>query len=250
MISLFACLILASLAAGAPSGQAVPAKVPYGALSGQAVPAKVPSEVPSGQAERLAKLAKHQDDNGDMCECDYYSGGCMITVGAPKGYKCRCRYFFLWSCNGHAIKCGNHETCPENCATYQCCNHGGGDCGAYESIWNDTVISNWSEMTGLRLGGEWLLSHSASTSARNEGRVQSNSNLAHSNASVSSAWSSLPRMTVLLMLSQGVELRSSVIIEIIPREWSSSFKVISIRLHIASKTSAMMPDDYKNIQYM
>merc|ERR1712042_429018 len=123
MISLFACLILASLAAGAPSGQAVPAKVSYGALS--------------GQAERLAKLAKlekHQDDNGDMCECDYYSGGCMITVGAPKGYKCRCRYFFLWSCNGHAIKCGDHETCPENCATYQCCNHGGGDCGAYELI--------------------------------------------------------------------------------------------------------------------
>ena len=88
-----------------------------------------------------------------MCECDYYAGGCMITVGAPKGYKCRCRYFFLWSCNGHAIRCGQHETCPENCATYQCCNHGGGDCGAYELIWNDTVISNWSEMTAIT---KWL----------------------------------------------------------------------------------------------
>jgi len=125
MISFLACVILASVAADAPSASGTP--------FGQAVPAQVPSRAPSDQAEQLAKFqhlrrAKRQNYH-EKCECKYSPGGCRIQTAPPKGYKCKCEYIFLWTCWGFGQDCVKGEQCPPAyCKSHWCCQLGGGDC--------------------------------------------------------------------------------------------------------------------------
>ena len=51
----------------------------------------------------------------------------------PEGWKCLCVYKVLWTCQGYPIQCDEGETCPGDCFSHECCDHGGGDCGGYPS---------------------------------------------------------------------------------------------------------------------
>ena len=69
------------------------------------------------------------------CECDYYSGGCVIVEGAGYGSKCRCTYDFINTCSGTEESCSSGEisagSCVRGCTSQACCVTGGGDCGGY-----------------------------------------------------------------------------------------------------------------------
>eukprot|EP00123_Amoebidium_parasiticum_P009089 comp19232_c0_seq1/m.22001 comp19232_c0_seq1/g.22001 ORF comp19232_c0_seq1/g.22001 comp19232_c0_seq1/m.22001 type:complete len:465 (-) comp19232_c0_seq1:721-2115(-) len=66
------------------------------------------------------------------CDCDYHSGGCSISVTAPVGYACECRYRGLWTCGGTAKRCDlNQAKCTQPDKTKEACVLGGGDCGGY-----------------------------------------------------------------------------------------------------------------------
>merc|ERR1711963_1275274 len=78
-------------------------------------------------ASLVSGKAKHD------CDCDYHPGGCLISVAAPEGFKCRCVYRGAWTCRGYAVGCDEHEMhlCKGNCYSRTCCMIGNGDCGAY-----------------------------------------------------------------------------------------------------------------------
>ena len=103
-----------------------------------------PLYLSKGQLSRFQRLAKHQA-NGNMCECDYYPGGCMIIDPPPEGYKCVCNYDFLWTCSGYANQCDESEDCPANCKTHACCKRGGGECSAYGRNWCEMTLQSWNE---------------------------------------------------------------------------------------------------------
>ncbi|XP_064092233.1 uncharacterized protein LOC135205469 [Macrobrachium nipponense] len=65
------------------------------------------------------------------CDCQYYSGGCLIHEPAPYGWKCVCAYKSFWTCTGWAQQCSADEVCPGNDFSYCGCKNGGGDCGGY-----------------------------------------------------------------------------------------------------------------------
>ena len=67
----------------------------------------------------------------EACDCDYHSGGCVISRGAPAGSKCKCIYKGAWTCRGTEIGCDAGENCPGGCRSKKCCNAANGDCGGY-----------------------------------------------------------------------------------------------------------------------
>merc|ERR1712002_117473 len=77
----------------------------------------------------------------DSCSCEYYSGGCIISVPAPKGFFCKCNYVGFWTCTGDQKECvpyGHNqvsgEACDGKCKSKKCCKaHPDSDCGGYKN---------------------------------------------------------------------------------------------------------------------
>ncbi len=65
------------------------------------------------------------------CDCNYHSGGCVISRGAASGNVCKCVYKGAWTCSGFEVGCPSGHHCAGGCTSRQCCNDGGGDCGGY-----------------------------------------------------------------------------------------------------------------------
>ncbi|CAL4163046.1 unnamed protein product [Meganyctiphanes norvegica] len=67
------------------------------------------------------------------CSCEYYPGGCIISVAAPAYSACHCTYRGAWTCTGEVVGCMDpvSEFCSHPDTTIYSCAQGGGDCGAY-----------------------------------------------------------------------------------------------------------------------
>ena len=61
-----------------------------------------------------------------------------------------------------AMQCDHDETCPGDCYSRECCQHGGGDCGGYRvhhfRWWNITIkqeysyiVREWLDLAGLKM---------------------------------------------------------------------------------------------------
>ncbi|XP_057376657.1 uncharacterized protein LOC130697880 [Daphnia carinata] len=67
------------------------------------------------------------------CDCDYHSGGCVISQPAPPGSACRCSYKGFFTCRGSNTGCrdASSQYCKNPDTSIQSCFLGGGDCGGY-----------------------------------------------------------------------------------------------------------------------
>ena len=81
-----------------------------------------------------------------MLYCTYLN--ILYCQAPPEGWKCDCIYKGAWTCSGVAMQCDHDETCPGDCYSRECCQHGGGDCGGYRvhhfRWWNITIKQEYS----------------------------------------------------------------------------------------------------------
>merc|ERR1712183_428858 len=69
------------------------------------------------------------------CDCNYHSGGCLISSTAPPGLACRCVYRGFWTCSGTVVGCVDeqHIKCLNPGYDKASCLQGSGNCGAYRN---------------------------------------------------------------------------------------------------------------------
>ena len=68
----------------------------------------------------------------ETCDCDYQSGGCVISKPAPSGKACQCRYKLIWTCEGSLINCDTSlSKCLKPDHSKESCELGQGDCDGY-----------------------------------------------------------------------------------------------------------------------
>lgn len=67
------------------------------------------------------------------CDCNYHTGGCIISKMAPPNFACECTYKVLWRCTGQTVACNDSASsiCKKPDASKAACLFGGGDCGGY-----------------------------------------------------------------------------------------------------------------------
>ena len=73
------------------------------------------------------------DGYKDSCDCDYRSGGCIISESARPSSACRCKYLCFWTCSGSTVKCPvfTSKRCQYPDRSKASCIFGDGDCGGY-----------------------------------------------------------------------------------------------------------------------
>ena len=66
------------------------------------------------------------------CDCDYASGGCIVSKRPKFGCKCKCSYQGFWTCgsSGH-IPCSASEIGRGKCQGDKTIGSCAGDCGGY-----------------------------------------------------------------------------------------------------------------------
>jgi len=71
--------------------------------------------------------------NSHDCDCDYKSGGCVISKVPPRRTACKCNYKGFWTCGGHVVQCPvyNNYYCQNPDSSRNTCLQGRGDCGGY-----------------------------------------------------------------------------------------------------------------------
>ena len=73
------------------------------------------------------------DGYKQSCDCDYRSGGCIISESARPSSACRCKYLGFWTCSGSTVKCPvfTSKRCQYPDRSKASCIFGDGDCGGY-----------------------------------------------------------------------------------------------------------------------
>lgn len=68
------------------------------------------------------------------CDCDWYTGGCVVSKPAPRGFACSCAYKGGWTCSGDVITCYDNKdpNCVNPSKSHGSCLQGRGNCDGYK----------------------------------------------------------------------------------------------------------------------